>query len=126
MVMVEANPFFEVFTRIFEVPIMIRYIAPTIDSTVIQVGTKAHSIEQNYFRPLWFGLNPTNSREEVYSSFIFQIQNFLSNIFWRYQLINVVSDNFSGKVPAKYEHHLFSGRVANFTLISGAEGLLNA
>jgi hypothetical protein len=55
-----------------------------------------------------------------------QLQNFVSNIFFRYQLINTVSDKFHGRIPEKYEHHLFSGRVANFTLISGAEGILNA
>jgi len=69
MVIGEGNIYIELFMKITEIPLKIRY-SPALDSTIIQTeeGHNSHSLENNIFRSAYFGINPTAIDRSTYLS----------------------------------------------------------
>ena len=74
MIIGEANIYIELFMKVTEIPLKIRFITPALDSTIIQTeeSHNANSVENNIFKAAVFGLDPTPLDRTSYTSSLYR------------------------------------------------------
>jgi hypothetical protein len=96
MVIGEANVYIELFMKITEIPLKLRFITPALDSTIIQTeeSPSVNSLENNVFKAAIFGLQPTSIDKTSYTSSLFRrIQNYVMHIVTRITIKNYATNN---------------------------------
>ena len=73
MVIAEGNNYLDLFNKLSEIPIKVRFFCPATDATFMQVfeSHNLNSMENSMFRPIIFGFNPEpTDYAKYFSSFV--------------------------------------------------------
>jgi hypothetical protein len=126
MVIGEGNIYIELFMKITEIPLKIRY-SPALDSTIVQTeeGPNSHSFENNIFKAAYFGLNMKPiDKSSYFSSLPDRFQNYVMHIASRIAIKSFLPSQQDSFLPEKYKKYAEIDNI-DFTFLHGVDGLLS-